>query len=956
MANSIVAPETDPVMDNGQNGLRAALKLPAAVSAVSIDDSVLTYTENDAPIQIDASAMLSDPDDDTQWDGGQLVVQITNNAEAADELSIVDNSVGTIHTDGQNLYNGTTLIGTLSSAEGSVTGGTALTITFNAAATNAVVQQVLQSVHYASSSENPGVADRIVTVTATDALGEQTTDTRTIDVIAQNDAPTATGIPTSITVDEATRTDVDFSGVTLDDAEGNPMIVRITASEGQLEAEFGNGVFVLFSGTNRILLFGRVESLNTYLQDSGAIQYTGPQDLVGDGAATLTITANDFDDQTVLGTVQVSITDDVETQVGTSGNDILTGGDGSDVLIGLGGNDILRGGGGGDTLEGGRGWDWVQYNDSDAGVTIDLTEIDGVQTASGGDAEGDVLSGIEHVNGSDFADVLIGNGGVNVLVGEDGDDDLSGGLGNDILRGGAGADRLDGGAGVDWIQYTGSDAGITIDLTETDGFQSASGGDAEGDVISGFERVNGSKHDDVLTGNNGANTLIGAKGDDTLDGGRGNDTLQGSRGADIFVFSSALAANNVDIIVDFSVGEDSIQLNDSVFAALTGGTLTASAFAANATGTAETADTRIIYQSSTGDLFYDADGLGGADAVQFATMTAGLALTHDDFVVTESSTGLSIDIARSQTNAHESIYGLRSDTSSRGTDLVGSGITATFADGTSETLTWQAFDPYTNGGVTGTDISMLYGYETHELTTTKLLTSLQIDLAPSGSAFDSTVVDETDGDYAGGSTPGSLYGFSFYVTPEYETLSGGITATYSGIVNLVGRPADGDLYTTMTIDFSELSAGGILGDLSWNSDIDSMQYAGDLLPAGSDAALSGDDILTGTAGVDFLNGSDGEDTLTGLAGDDTLIGGADADVFVFEDGSGHDVIVDFDVSSGDILNIAAFEFANLNAVLAVSADDGSDMVIDLDADDSLTLVGVNMADLTNNDFELNTIL
>lgn len=202
----------------------------------------------------------------------------------------------------------------------------------------------------------------------------------------------------------------------------------------------------------------------------------------------------------------------------------------------------------------------------------------------------------------------------------------------------------------------------------------------------------------------------------------------------------------------------------------------------------------------------------------------------------------SIDIVRLDQNPHESVSGIRADTSSRGVDLEGATITATYADGSTETLTWHALDPYTFGGATGTDIDMSFGYDWHELSTTKLLTSLQIDLQPASSVFDTTL--DMDDFPIGESTPSSLNGYPFEVAPEYDSLSGDITVTYSGIVNLTGSPAVGDLYTTMVIDFSNLSSGGLLGDLSWKSDIDTMKDAGDLMPSGVTCFVRGTLITT----------------------------------------------------------------------------------------------------------------
>lgn len=188
-----------------------------------------------------------------------------------------------------------------------------------------------------------------------------------------------------------------------------------------------------------------------------------------------------------------------------------------------------------------------------------------------------------------------------------------------------------------------------------------------------------------------------------------------------------------------------------------------------------------------------------------------------------------IDVVRLDENPHESVYGIREDTSSRGVDLEGAVITATYADGTTETITWKALDPYTNGGATGENIDMSFGYDWHELSTTKILTSLEFDLQPASSVFDTTIATEEDP--GGESTPGSLQGFPFEITPEYEDMPGELTATYSGIVNLADSDAVGDLFTTMVIDFSGLPEGGLLGDLRWNSDIDTMEQKGDLKPA-----------------------------------------------------------------------------------------------------------------------------
>ncbi|MGO7591435.1 right-handed parallel beta-helix repeat-containing protein [Rhizobium leguminosarum] len=135
--------------------------------------------------------------------------------------------------------------------------------------------------------------------------------------------------------------------------------------------------------------------------------------------------------------------------IGTNGNDILpqTGqsNGGNETFKGLGGSDVLKGGAGADVLDGGTGNDTASYAGSDA-VNVNLA----TKAASGGQATGDKIAGIENLTGSSYNDVLTGgNGGGNVLTGGAGADKLDGGAGNDVLIGGAGKDIMTGGIGED---------------------------------------------------------------------------------------------------------------------------------------------------------------------------------------------------------------------------------------------------------------------------------------------------------------------------------------------------------------------------------------------------------------------------------------------------------------------------------------------------------------------------
>ena len=99
------------------------------------------------------------------------------------------------------------------------------------------------------------------------------------------------------------------------------------------------------------------------------------------------------------------------------------------------------------------------------------------------------------------------------------------------------------------------------------------------------------------------------------------------------IISTALGAGNVDTVTDFTAGGDRIELENAMFTGLATGVLAASAFVANLTGIATTAAQRIIYETDTGDLFFDADGSGAGASVRFATLNPGLGLANTDFLV-----------------------------------------------------------------------------------------------------------------------------------------------------------------------------------------------------------------------------------------------------------------------------------------------------------------------------------
>ncbi|MEZ0170216.1 calcium-binding protein [Microvirga sp. TS319] len=375
----------------------------------------------------------------------------------------------------------------------------------------------------------------------------------------------------------------------------------------------------------------------------------------------------------------------IENIEGTAFGDTLIGSDGANTLLGGAGNDTLDGGMGGDRLDGGRGIDTVSFVHATEGVTVSL-DYGGTR----GEAAGDRYLGIEYIEGSNFGDDLMADEGNNALYGLDGSDflygfdgedtldggdgndylygdsrggdslgdTLYGGQGDDYLIGGNGKDYLDGGDGNDWLSGAGLppidpgppgknpdpeerpgtdyDADVLIGGAGRDMVSYmastkfvwtslATGGtqnSAEGDVYGDIEDLQGTNFDDRLGGDAGDNALYGMDGADILTGGAGRDA---------FVFMGVLDGYNIDQITDYTVGEDKIHLFWGMFEGLGMGPLAANAFVVGSAATQN--EHRIIYNAATGALSFDADGSGAGAAIQFATLTANLPLSANDFLV-----------------------------------------------------------------------------------------------------------------------------------------------------------------------------------------------------------------------------------------------------------------------------------------------------------------------------------
>ncbi len=490
---------------------------------------------------------------------------------------------------------------------------------------------------------------------------------------------------------------IEATNDTFDGGEGSDRVIVSGASSvtlsnfntvtSSIEGWVGNGQAIL--GTTSTTLGDRIDLSN--LNTLSGLSFVDGQ------AGNDAIIGSQFNDDLRGGAGNDILTGGAgnDSLNGGAGIDTLNGGAGDDIIFVTGIealSDIINAGEDGesvgDTLRvtGATNLALQNFNSTTNGIENWL----GNNAALLGDTSNNVfnfsaltsISGLTYVDGGSGNDLLVGSSFNDDLRGGAGADNISGGSGADILTGGAGADTMDGGesgdiyiigsttdyigdliqdtgtAGIDQLRYSATTAGTLTLSSQVTGIEQVIVGTGTGVTAittattainvtasalttsvsitgnNGANVLTSGSGNDTLIGNGGNDTLIGGSGSDWLYGGLGNDILTGGLGADTFVFDTSLNLfNNRDTINDFNVIDDTIGLENAIFTALgaTTGTLSAAAFRIGSS--AGDADDRIIYNPTHGALFYDSNGNASGGLVQFATLSKGLALTHNDFLI-----------------------------------------------------------------------------------------------------------------------------------------------------------------------------------------------------------------------------------------------------------------------------------------------------------------------------------
>ena len=643
-----------------------------------------------------------------------------------------------------------------------------------------------------------------------------------------------------------------------------------------------------------------------------------------------------------------------DTIIGDDNANKLWGGAGYDVINAAGGDDFIEGGAGGDTIDGGPGVDTLSYVNSNDRVRVQLDAI--AQTSTGnedGHAEGDRITNIEIIVGSNFGDRILarGNDG-NQLFGGGGNDRIIAGGGSDLVVGGPGADTLDGDENSyqsaprdsDTLSYVTSRGSVTIDLSNqyssatdpSDHYATGSGGDASGDKFRGFENVQGGMGSDRLTGDQHNNVLWGGPGADTLSGGSAAAMDQ-----DTISYENSPSGVRIDLASGTGRGGDAEGDRFSNIERVLG-----------------SAHDDTFIASSAGQVFHggenaednpetkDVDESKDSDTVSYAGVEdVGVTIylvnleNIENLIGSDSNDNLTGD---DNPNRIDGAGGADLLTGLGGADtLIGGSGNDTIDAG-------DGFD-LLNGGP-GADF--LQGDTTGETKTA----AYQANNVQSFRGVEDGRADVDD-------------------NPRMTATSyGGDTVTYAG----------SDRGVTLRLGALDVDgADNMFGGANAGDDFASTQATGSGGYANGDTVVNVENII-GSAHDDTLGGNNWFNVLTGGRGDDTLTGGDSADIFVFAPGdsrgSNGDEITDFTVSGTnvqrDAIDLRAFNFnlrrsadgsitttleqleaqrLRISDVLDADGDEGGadgkdDREITLPDGGKITLFNVGSADLTMDNF------
>ncbi len=626
-----------------------------------------------------------------------------------------------------------------------------------------------------------------------------------------------------------------------------------------------------------------------------------------------------------------------ESLTGTSAAETITGGQGDDTLSGGGGSDIYRyaSGDGSDIIDEGQttGTDRLLFtnlniadltftrkisNTYDLGITINATGhtitvddqfdsanegIEQIEFADGTVWDRAMIKSHAWLRGTTDDDTITGTADDEIIIGNSGDDTLRGSSGNDTYRyaSGDGSDIIDEStaAGTDTLLFTNlniADLTVSRKISNTNDLGITTSATSHTITVDDQFRLanEGLERIQFADGTVWDRATIASHA--WLRGTTGNDTIRGTADDDIIV------GNGGDDTLSGSSGSDTYR-----------------------------------YASGDGSDFIDESRDTGTDTLLFTNLNiADLTFTRKisntkDLEVKVNATGQTITVDDHFRLANEGLERIESADGTvwdRATIASHAWLRGTTGD---DMIAGTADDDTIRGGagddtLRGSGGDDIYRYASgdgsdiiDESLDTGTDTLLFTDLNIADLTFSRKISNTDD------------LGIIVNATGQTITVDDHFRLANEGLETI--QFADGTMWDRARI-LSEAWFRGTTGD--------------DTI-----TASAGADRIDGGAGDDRLDGGEGDDRLIGGAGDDVLSGGSGDDLFVFRAGFGRDTITDFSAGedSDDVIEFDSITGASTYAqVLARAADDGTHTTITIDADNSIVLQNVVVADLGADDF------
>ncbi len=592
--------------------------------------------------------------------------------------------------------------------------------------------------------------------------------------------------------------------------------------------------------------------------------------------------------------------DDVLT--GGPGNDKLSGHKGDDILIGGAGNDRLKGGKGDDVLTGGAGNDRIKAGRGDDTAIYNASENAGATDRYDGGSGNDTL--VLQVTDEEWRSESF-QADLTAFL-----EYLSGQAGHGHGRGHGhhhGHGKYFEFESLDLSVRRFEDIRLIVDGEEIDPA-------TDPDDVPVLNEIIGTEGSDVLTGTASDDYISGLGGPiDYIYGSAGNDTIDGGAGNDVLLYSNLDHAISVNLADGTAVGggkTDTISNIEMVVGTSYDDNLIG--------GNSDNDDYEYFVGGAGNDQI---DGGSGFDEVGYTTSGSGIIYDGVAGTVVDGTGGtdtlLSIDRIRGSQN-DDVFNGGNGDEY-----FVGLGGNDVFNGGGGyDRVNYHMDHQY--GGDRGVVVYLGLGTGTDTFGDADTFDSIEIIR---GSKFNDILVGGGDDDFE-----------MFSGMEGHDTINGG--SGYDEVSYQNEASAGG--------------SGGVTVDLSMNTATDSFGDTDNLVSIESVRGTNFADTLAGDGGSNKLKGYGGNDFLNGRGGNDTLTGGSGDDFFIFGANNGHDTITDFTAGTGseDTVNLTALNLGGLNDLLAIADDNGgtTDTTISFSSNDSVTLIGVQVSDLHQDDF------